>query len=168
MKKLLTITALLCAFSPVLFSQTAKFGHVSPEEIMEMMPGFDTAQNIMIAYQNEFQTEGQEMLKEFQLKQEEFEKNNATYSEAVRRVKEEEIRAMYSRIQEFSGSIEESLQNKKYELLLPFQNKIMDAIKEVAQEEKFTYIFNKAILSYSAKGEDITEKVKKKLGITTP
>lgn len=163
MKKYLLI--ILLAFPALLFAQQTKFGHVSPEEIMEMMPGFDTAQNAMLAYQTELQTEGQEMLQELQLKNQEYEKNYASYSTAVRNIKEEELRAMYSRIEEFSASIERTLEMKKYELLLPFQEKILNTIKEVGKEGNFTYIFNKSILSYSADGEDITDKVKSKLGI---
>ena len=166
MKRILFIVSIFCISCTTLFAQgNVKFGHVSPEEIMEGMPGFDTAQTAMIAYQTELQQEGQGMLKELQLKQQEYESAYNSYSPAVRQVKEDEIKAMYARIQEFSATIEESVENKKYELLIPFQTKILETIKEVAQEEKFTYIFNKALLSYYAQGEDITAKVKKKLGI---
>lgn len=165
MKKLVLIILLITGFHCVLSAQNNKFGHISPEEIMEMMPGFDTAQNSMIEYQNEYQKEGEEMLKELQLKQQEFDNNAGTYSSAVRKVKEEELRAMYARIQEFSSTIEANIQQKKYELLLPFQTKIIDAIKEVAKEGNFAYIFNKSLLTYYQQGEDITEKVKQKLGI---
>jgi len=166
MKKYSNILLLFLWFAPCLLSaQEVKFGHVSPEEIMEQMAGFDTAQKKMLDYQTELQTEGQGMVKEFQQKMEEYQNKSASYSAAVRKIKEEELMKMQLRIREFSESMEESLQKKKYELLLPFQNKILEAIKEVAKEEKFTYIFNKAVLASYTQGNDITDKVKKKLGI---
>lgn len=163
-KSILYITILILSVTSIQ-AQNMKFGHVSPEDIMENMPGFDTAQAAMIRYQNSFQTDGQMMVKEFQQKQQEFQNNLPSYSEAVRKIKEEELTAMYQRIQQFSSTMEEAIEQKKYDLLLPFQNKIIAAIKEVAKEEHFTYIFNKSILSYSAQGEDISDKVKKKLGM---
>jgi len=166
MKKITLIIALFCFTSVTIFAQGVKFGHVSPEEIMELIPGFDTARTAMMEYQNGLQKEGEEMYKELQLKQQQYEREVANYSQAVRQVKEDELKAMYARIQEFSAAIEESIEQRKYELLLPFQNKIIDAIASIAKEEKFTYIFNKSLLSYYEQGEDITTKVKIKLGIT--
>lgn len=164
MKK--TVYLILLLITPILLSaQNSKFGHISPEEVMEMMPGFDTAQKAMMDFQNELQAEGQEMVKEYQLKMQDYESKASTYSAAVRKVKEDELNAIYSRIQDFSALIEEQLEAKKYELLYPFQEKILNTIKEVADEENFSYIFNKTLLTYYEKGEDITEKVKKKLGI---
>ena len=166
MKKITLIIALFCFASASVFAQGVKFGHVSPEEIMELIPGFDTARNAMIEFQTELQKEGEEMYKELQLKQQQYEREVANYSQAVRQVREDELKAMYARIQEFSASMEESIEKRKYDLLLPFQDKIVEAISAVAKEEKFTYIFNKSFVSYYEQGEDITAKVKVKLGIT--
>ena len=51
------------------------------------------------------------------------------------------------------------------ELLKPFQEKILEAIKEVGKEFNFTYIFDTSMLTYYEQGEDISAKVKQKLGI---
>ena len=166
MKKYSKILLICFCFLPCLLSaQEVKFGHVSPEQIMEQMKGFDTAQKAMMDFQNELQAEGQGMMKEFQQKLEEYQSKSDSYSAAVRKVKEDELMKMRNRIQEFSATMEESIQQKKYELLLPFQNKILETIQEVAKEEKFTYIFNQNILASYMQGNDITDKVKKKLGI---
>lgn len=165
MKKSFISLIILIVVPFMLSAQNSKFGHISPEEVMEMMPGFDTAQKKMMDFQNELQAEGEEMVKEFQLKQQDYESKSATYSTAVRKIKEDELSAIYSRIQSFSSMIEEQLEQKKYDLLFPFQEQILKAIKEVADEGNFAYIFNKSILTYHAQGEDITELVKKKLGI---
>lgn len=165
MKKSFISLIILLAVPFILSAQNSKFGHISPEEVMEMMPGFDSIRNVLTDYQNELQSEGEEMMKEFQLKQKDYESKAATYSAAVRKVKEDELRALASRIQDFSSIIEEQFETRKYELLLPLEEQIMKAIKEVADEGKFTYIFRKTYLAYSAQGEDVTELVKKKLGI---
>ena len=166
MKKYNNILLIFLLFMPCLLSaQDVKFGHVFPEEIMEQIPGFDTAQKAMINFQTELKGEGEEMIKEFQQKYQEYQDKSDSYSAAVRKVKEDDLKKMQTRIQEFSKIAEESIERKKYELLIPFQNKIIEAIKEVAKEEKYTYIFNKSYLASYMQGNDITDKVKKKLGI---
>lgn len=169
MKKIIIILLTTSFFIPgFLFSQNkTKFGHISPESIMEMIPGFDTAQKVMLEFQTNYQSEGEEMVKEFQLKQQDYQKlASANTSPSILKIKEDELTAMYKRIEEFSSEMETNIQNKKVELLMPFQNLIMDAIKEIAKAENFTYIFNTTVLTYYGQGEDISEKVKLKLGIT--
>jgi len=163
MKKPIFVLAILSFCFLSLSAQ--KFGHISSEEVMQLMRGFDTAQAVMQNYQLELQKEGETMLKELDDLQKSYDKDAAFYTAVQRKIKEDEIVKLYTRIQEFQQEAQKRLEEKKYQLLLPFQDKILEAIKEVAKEEKFTYIFNKAILSYSSQGEDITNKVKAKLGI---
>ena len=109
---------------------------------------------------------GEEMAKEFQKKQEEYQQlANKGTSAAVLKIKEDELTNMYKRIQDFSQSAEQDLQAKQLELLKPFQEKILDAIKAVGKEHNFTYIFDTSTLTYYEQGEDVSAKVKQKLGI---
>ncbi|MDR2979673.1 MAG: OmpH family outer membrane protein [Bacteroidales bacterium] len=165
MKKIILYIAIAIFSAASVCAQNVKFGHLAPEAIMEKMVGFDTAQALMISYQEELQSEGQMMVKEFQAKQKEYQDKLPTYSEAVRKLKETELTTMSEKIQNFSSTIDGLLEQKKYELLLPFQEKILAAIKEIGKDENYTYIFYKSVLSYSAHGDDISEKVKQKLGI---
>ncbi len=60
------------------------------------------------------------------------------------------------------------MQKKQQEMLQPIIDKANNAIKEVARENGFIYIFDIAggtILYYSEKSVDILPLVKKKLGI---
>ena len=59
MKKIIIILLTTSIFIPgFLFSQNkTKFGHISPESIMEMIPGFDTAQKVMLEFQTNYQSE---------------------------------------------------------------------------------------------------------------
>jgi outer membrane protein len=117
--------------------------------------------------QAELQATGEEMAKEFQKKNEEYQQmvSKGTSSPAVLKIKEDELTNMYQRIQDFSQSAEQDLQAKQMALLKPFQEKILEAIKEVAKEHSFTYIFDTSMLTYYEQGEDIAAKVKQKLGI---
>jgi outer membrane protein len=59
-----------------------------------------------------------------------------------------------------------SLNRKEKSVLKPLRDKIIDAIEEVAREEKLNFVFDKAgdvILLYADKQFDITFKVLDKL-----
>ncbi len=168
MKRLFIIIALAALLCPLTAEaqQKVKFGHVDYGEIIKIMPGIDTVQKVIADMQAELQATGEEMAKEFQKKQEEYQQlGSKGASAAVIKIKEDELTNMYQRIQEFSQSAEQNLQAKQLELLKPFQEKILNAIKEVGKEHSFTYIFDTSTLTYYEQGEDVSAKVKQKLGI---
>lgn len=163
---IIVLAALLCPFASFA-QQKVKFGHLDYGEIIKVMPGIDTVQKVVADMQAELQATGEEMAKEFQKKNEEYQQmvSKGTSSPAVLKIKEDELTNMYQRIQDFSQSAEQDLQAKQMELLKPFQEKILEAIKEVGKEFNFTYIFDTSMLTYYEQGEDISAKVKQKLGI---
>ena len=166
MKKLLTIlcVALLCVTTG--YAQKAKFGHVDYAAVMKEMPGIDTAQQALMTYQQELEAVGKQMADEFKAKQTEYATlANTTTSSAILKVKEDELTKLYTRIQDFVSSSEMDNQNKQIELLKPFQDKLMDAIKKVAEAGKYTYIFDITMCAYHTDTEDITTAVKNELGI---
>ena len=164
MKKLIIFT--LCLFVTVAgFSQKAKFGHVDYATLMKDMPGIDTAQTVLMEYQKELEETGQQMVNEFKEKQAAYmQMANSGASPAILKVKEDEMMKLYERIQEFASISEEDLQNKQLELLKPFQEKLLAAIKKVAEAGNYTYIFDISTLAFHGESDDLTEAVKKQLG----
>lgn len=164
MKKLIIFT--LCLFVTVAgFSQKAKFGHVDYGTLMKDMPGIDTAQTVLMEYQKELEETGQQMVNEFKEKQAAYmQMANSGASPAILKVKEDEMMKLYERIQEFASISEEDLQNKQLELLKPFQEKLLAAIKKVAEAGNYTYIFDVSTLAFHGESDNLTEAVKKQLG----
>lgn len=165
MKKIIIILlALTCTMAG--FAQKAKFGHVDYATIMKDIPGIDTAQTALLAFQQELQETGQAMANEFKQKEAEYvQLTNSGASSAILKVKEDELRKLYARIQEFATISEQELQNKQIELLKPFQDNLMAAIKTVAEAGNYTYIFDITTLAFHADSDDLTNAVKKQLGI---
>lgn len=165
-KIILSTLFLVLGFSLALFSQNkTTFAHLNVTEIYKLMPGVDTAQQRIAELQEELTAVGTELQNEFQLKYEEYTKLASTYSPAVAKAKEDELNTMYSRIQKFSQDAEEEIALKQQELLQPFQKRILDAVKIVAEVEGYAYVFDISTLSFSEGGNDITAKVKAQLGI---
>lgn len=162
---ILFVIAILCPVS-TFAQQKVKFGHINYGEVIKVMPGIDSVQKLVEDFQADLQATGEEMAKEFQKKQEEYQQlGQKGASAAVIKIKEDELTKMYQRIQDFTQSAEQDMQAKQMELLKPFQDNLLAAVKEVAKEHNFTYIFDTSTLTYYAQGEDITPQVKQKLGI---
>lgn len=166
MKKILVIItiALLCATTG--FAQKAKFGHVDYGTVMKEMPGIDSIQKVLLDYQNDLEEMGQQMADEFKIKQAEYVNlANTTTSTAILKVKEDELMKLYQRLQDFVSSSQLDIQNKQIELLKPFQDQLLAAIKKVAEAEKYTYVFDITMCAFHADTDDLTTKVKAELGI---
>ena len=164
MKKIVMILAVATLFS-VQAAQAQKYGHVNSSEILEVMPGIDSLQIKLQAFQQDLQAMYENMMTEFQTKKEKFDREVGTMSTAVRQVREKELTDLGNRIQEFQASAQEDLEDKQYELAKPFQDAIQDAINKVAKANGYAYIFDTKTLLYYSPSDDITPLVKKELGI---
>ena len=148
-------------------SAQSKFGHVDYGEIMKNMSGIDSIQNVIVKYQTDLQSIAEQMVVELHEKEASFEKltASANTSQAVLKIKQDELISLYKRFQEFSRSAEDDIKDKQMELLEPFQNKLMDAIKKVAKANNYSYVFDISTLLFYSPTEDLTNKVKAELGI---
>lgn len=145
----------------------SKFGHVDYGSIITKMQGIDSIQTVITNFQAELQAIGEEMSKEFKEKQAALEKlaTSPNTSQAVLKIKQDELIAMYKRIQEFADSMDADVRAKSEELLEPFQTKLLNAIKKIAKSESYSYVFDISSLIFYATSDDLTNKVKAELGI---
>lgn len=164
MKKMLLLVAVALFFG-IGTADAQKYGHVNSGEILEVMPGIDSLQIKLKAFQEDLQTMYESMMTEYQQKKDKFDREVGTMSSAVRQVREKELQDLATRIQEFQANAQEDLEEKQYELAKPFQDAIQDAINKVAKNNGYAYIFDTKILLYYGAGDDITPLVKKELGI---
>lgn len=164
MKKILLLVAAAVLFS-VGTADAQKYGHINSGEILEVMPGVDSLQIKLKAFQDDLQAMYQSMMTEYQQKKDKFDREVGTMSSAVRQVREKELEDLGVRIQEFQANAQDDMEEKQYELAKPFQDAIQNAINKVAKEHGYAYIFDTKILLYYGNGDDITPLVKKELGI---
>jgi outer membrane protein len=163
MKKilLLSLTFLISISS---FSQN-KFGYIDSQELLLLMPERKTAEEEVQTFAKSLESQLQAMTAEYQQSVQEYQANEATYTDLVKQDKVTEITGLEQRIQSFQQNAQQALQSKEQELLEPILQKARKAIEDVASEGDYTYIFDKSVGSilYVKESENILEKVKKKL-----
>ena len=165
MKKRLLLLILVCSIGMISYAQNQKYGHVNSAEILQIMPGVDSISIKLQNFQNELQAMYAEFMQEYQKKQEVLDKDGAFMSPSVKQIREKELVDLQNRIQEFQYNVQDDLEQRQFELVKPFQDKIQQAINDVAKEGGYVYIFDTQVLLYSEGGIDVTPMVKKKLGI---
>jgi outer membrane protein len=163
MKKilLLSLTFLISISS---FSQN-KFGYIDSQELLLLMPERKTAEEEVQTFAKSLESQLQAMTAEYQQSVQEYQANEATYTDLVKQDKVTEITGLEQRIQSFQQNAQQALQSKEQELLEPILQKARKAIEDVANEGDYTYIFDKSVGSilYVKESENILDKVKKKL-----
>ena len=163
MKKilLLSLTFLISISS---FSQN-KFGYIDSQELLLLMPERKTAEEEVQTFAKSLESQLQAMTAEYQQSVQEYQANEATYTDLVKQDKVTEITGLEQRIQSFQQNAQQALQSKEQELLEPILQKARQAIEDVASEGDYTYIFDKSVGSilYVKESENILQKVKKKL-----
>lgn len=167
MKKITAIALVLfTCLSSALFAQD-KFGHIHSEQLLMVMPETADADKAIQEYNQLLEAQVQAMYGEYQTKAGEYQANEALMTEIVKEAKIKEIQDLEMRIQQFQQSSQESIQQKRNEVLAPLLEKAQNAINEVAAENDYTYIFDISLGSivFGKESHDIMPLVKAKLGI---
>src|SRR5207249_2878763 len=148
-------------------AQTLKFGHINSADLLELMPEVKVADSALAKYQKSLEDLNASMVQEYQTKTADYQKNGTALSEVAKQVKEQELSDLEGRIQTFQGSAQDKLSAKKQELYSPILKKAEDAIKAVAKEKGFSYVFDTSVgaVIYSQDSDDIMGLVKTKLGL---
>ena len=163
MKKITCLT-LLCFLTLNSIAQN-KFGYIDSQELLLLMPERKNAENEVQNFAKSLEAQLGSMTAEYQESVEEYQANEATYTDLVKQDKVAEITGLEQRIQTFQQNAQQSLQAKEQELLEPILSKARKAIEDVAKEGGFTYIFDKSqgSILYAKENENVLNLVKKKL-----
>ena len=169
MKNIGLVLIIVLAFSLAGFSQSKmKFGHLNSNDLFAVMPERDAAQKALQDYSKQLEDQLVAMQDELEKKYNDYQANAATFSDMIKKTKEEELTSMQQRIQTFQLSAQQELQKKESELLQPIIEKAKKAIEEVSKDNRYTYVFDTgtgALLFWPKDSDDVLPLVKTKLGI---
>ena len=168
MKKTFLFTLII--FSTITFrsgAQTLKFGHIDSGALIQMLPQTKQADSTLKRFAETLDSQLKGMTTEYQGKLQQYQSKVDSLPEAIRNYKEKELSDLGQRIQDFQQSAQESIQKKKEEIYGPILKKAEDAIKEIAKEKSYSYIFDTSLGSviYAQDSDNIMALVKTKLGL---
>lgn len=148
-----------------------KFGYVDSGAILEAMPEVKEAESNLEALGKQLQAKGEKMMQDFQLKVQDFQRR-VQAGDITPKAQETEGLALEeerNKIVQYDQDMQQQLGAKRESLLTPILEKVKTAIDTVAKANNFTYIFDGSpgvgVILYADESTNITELVKKELGI---
>ena len=166
--KLFAVMIMITGLSLRASAQNAvKVGYIDFNTLLASMPGIDSVKIKLQNYQKTLTDQMDAMKAEFENKYMDYQSQAASMSDLIKQTKEKELTDLQGRIDAFQQKASQDLTNKQQELVAPFIEKAKVAIKEVAKENKYTYVLNSIedVIIYKEESDDIMNLVKKKLGI---
>ncbi len=167
MKKTI-LSVLICLCFGMLYSQ--KYAYVDTEYIMSNIPIYETAQDQLNDFTEQWKQEIDELKESIDKMYKDYQAERVLLTEDLRLRREEEIvskeREMRELQQRYFGR-EGLLFKKREELIKPIQDDIYNAIKEIAREESYAVIFDTAgslNMLYTDPRHDRSDDVLRKLG----
>jgi len=168
MRKILC-AALLSIAAAMPAAAQMKIGYLNSEAIMQQLPEAQDAQKQLDGITADWQTELTKMQSDLQHKFEEYDKKKLIMSDKRRSEVEKELQDMDRKMVDYRTAkfgTSGELFAKQNELMKPIQDKVFKAVKDVADEGGYDYVFDKSsttLLMYSNEKNDLTAKVLAKL-----
>jgi len=145
-----------------------KLAHINLNELVVTMPEFDSAQVKLQRVAQDLENMIEELQVEFNRKNDEYQKNQANWTEIVRQAKNEELGFMYQRYTSYQQQASETYQQESEKIMQPVWEKANKAVEAVAMAQGVTYVItgDPQILIFKAVGTlDLLPAVKQHLGI---
>ena len=142
MKKVLklALVAVMVLSSTTLFAQ--KLGRINTQEVLMAMPETKEAQTKLEASAKEWQENIEAAQVEFNNKFNDYQKNSATYTDAIRQMKEQELTEINQRYEQNQQLASQDMQNQQAQLMQPVYEKANNAIQKVAKANGFAAVFD--------------------------
>lgn len=119
-----------------------KFGHISSEELLIAMPEYDSAQAKVDELREYYTMEIERIQVEINKKIEDFSNAEATMSDLIKEAKASEIQELQVRLQNYSQTAQQELQQRSMRVIQPVMDKARKAIEDVAKEQGLLYVFD--------------------------
>ena len=165
MKRMILAMAI---FSMAFVLHAQKFGHVTSELLLQAMPEYDSAQVKLQELQKYYELEIERIQVEINKKIEEFNQGEASMSDLIKEAKASEVQELQMRLQNYSQTAQQDLQQQGMMVIQPVMDKARTAIDEVAKENGLLYVFDLSQgnpIYTSEESLDMLPLVKAKLGV---
>lgn len=167
MKKLFIISILLLT-SSISFAQL-KIGYIDSDAIMDNLPDVQDARQKLDASIQEWQTELNKLEGDWKAKYDDYEKRKLIMTDQTRAETEAALVQLETQIAQYREKkfgTNGELFLKQDELMKPVQNKIFVALKEIAEQDDYDFVFDRSgdiMILFAKEKYDLTAQVLEKL-----
>jgi outer membrane protein len=170
MRKLLQFAfgiLLLVGFQTV--SAQQKFGFMNSGNFLESFPEVRKADSLLVLYQDTLSIKGKSMIDKFEKDYQAYieEANKGMIPPVQAQQKEAALQKQNEEIEKYRTEMNQKLDIRRQTLLRPILTTIDTAVKAVGKEGGYTFIFDTSTgaMLFAIESEDVTAKVKAKLGL---
>lgn len=170
MKSILLIAVLFFGTTFGLLGQ--KYGYIDSDYILNSMPEYSEAKEKLDKFAERWQKEIEDRYEVLENQRKEFMRVEAILPNEEREKRLEEIENLESEtreLQQMRFGVSGDLFGKRKELIEPIQDKVFEALSEVASRGKYSFVFDKANQSnliFADPKYDISKLVMRELGIS--
>ncbi len=173
MKQITKLFILVLMMAATAFNADAqKFGYLNSAEILSGMTEVKQANSSMEALQKQLQKKGQQMVQAYQTKLQDLQKKEQAGELSPKQIEDEaaKLKAEEEKIGKFQQDMDSQIREKQNTLLQPIFDRVNAAIKDVAKENGYNYVFDRnaaqgSTILYADETQDVTALVKTKLGL---
>lgn len=148
-----------------------QIGYVDSQYILEQMPEYATVQEKLDRLEKQWEGELQQMQQEVDTLFQEYQARELLYTEEERKRKRDQIMQREEKIRQYRKTHfgpEGELYQRQQQLMRPIQERILQAIDEVASTEGYDYIFDKSgdfLFLFAREEHNVSSRVLEELGI---
>ncbi|HUX83851.1 MAG TPA: OmpH family outer membrane protein [Chitinophagaceae bacterium] len=168
MKKIAIIIVMaMAALNSSNVSGQAKIGFISMSELIQAMPESKAADTALQQFGKDLQDQINIMQQSVQTKAADFQKNSATWTDAMKQVKTRDLQSAQQNLTDFQQAANQKFSDKRDSLLKPIVDKAKLAVAAVAKDKGYSYVIDNSgdILLAKPDGDDLLTSVKLKLGL---
>lgn len=162
MKKIITLTLMMLAFSVSLFAADLKIAVVDTKAAVDQTEDGKKAQKNIEDYIKSKQKKITKMEEDLQKMRDDFQKKSAVLSDDIKMQKQQELQAEFAKYQQFAMESQKEMQKKQQEVYEPIFKKMRKVIDGFASKQKYDVILDKnAGVVFANDAVDITDKIVK-------
>lgn len=168
MKKITLLFSLFVSLNYCYSQNELKLAYINLSELIMTMPEINIAIEEVELFTARFENTLIEMQNDFERKYNDYVENSDKLYQTEKQEKEFELKEIQKEIQQFQQNAQKEIAQKEEELLEPIKEKAKMTLKSIGERYNYSVIIDNSrgmFLAFSSDCEDITNLVKKELGI---
>lgn len=167
--KNILLTAVITLSSLTFTFGQSKLAHLSVSEIMMLMPETKAAETEIQQLSQTYQKEIKDLEDAIRAKDLQYKAERESLSPLMNQTRDKEVQDMIQSMQSYAQQAQQDVQKRQMDKIMPIQEKLLAAINTIADSQGIEYVFDstpgQGQTGLVFKGKDLTEDVKKELGL---